>query len=223
MTKAYALFRELEFNALTREFADSATLFEKRRESEAESVETKYSVISNRDDLDKLIRKLWETEFWSFEVNDANAGERSSCYHKSEPLGLGDRDRRRPVALHRSAKFRRRQRRSVAAPPRHFFKRLSRQNGPRLQTKSGRACDALAFDPVAVTDDPMLASYLLDPDRSGFALPFLAQTDLDLDPQETPQDFEEPAFRTAERADWTLQTCTVVAKQDHRGRDGPIV
>ncbi len=201
---AYALFRELEFNSLTREFADSATLFEKRKESTTETIDAAYSVISNREDLDKLIRKLWETEFWSFEVNDANAGERSSCYHKSEPLGVAIATapgQSHYIDLQNFAGGK-----DAALPPlRDIFSNGFLDKAAHDYKRNLAVLATLGIEPAAVTDDPMLASYLLDAGRSSFALPFLAQTDLDLDPQETPQGFEEQAFRTAERADWTLR------------------
>ena len=201
---AYALFRELEFNALTREFADSATLFEKRKESTTETVETKYSIIDTREDLDKLIRQLWETEFWSFEVNDANAGERSSCYHKIEPLGLAIATapgQSHYIDLQNFAGGN-----AAALPPlRDIFSNGFLDKTAHDYKRNLAVLRTLGIEPAAVTDDPMLASYLLDAGRSSFALPFLAQTDLDLDPQETPEGFEESAFRTAERADWTLR------------------
>ena len=201
---AYALFRELEFNALTREFADSATLFEKRKESDGETIETKYSIINTREDLDKLVRQLWETEFWSFEVNDANAGERSSCYHKIEPLGLAIATA--PGQSHYIDLQNFEDGKDSALPPlRDIFSNGFLDKTAHDYKRNLAVLETVGIEPAAVTDDPMLASYLLDAGRSSFALPFLAQTDLDLDPQETPQDFEEQAFRTAERADWTLR------------------
>jgi DNA polymerase-1 len=70
--KAYELFRELEFAALTKEFADSApTLFDSLpAEGDGERpapVEHAYSVITTRADLDKLVRKVWEREWFAFE------------------------------------------------------------------------------------------------------------------------------------------------------------
>src|SRR5687767_2164681 len=85
---AYVLFRELEFNSLIREFADSARLFESTEVKKTAAFERNYSVIDNREDLDKLVRKLWETEHWSFEVDDSNADERMSCFHKVPPAGI---------------------------------------------------------------------------------------------------------------------------------------
>src|SRR5690606_17991835 len=66
---AYKLFRELEFNALTQEFADSASLFDLHGEEGASVIKQDYSIVSDREGLDALVRKLFETEKWSFAVD----------------------------------------------------------------------------------------------------------------------------------------------------------
>src|SRR4030081_323919 len=53
---AYELFRELEFAALTTEFADGAVAAAKVAE------ERKYSIVRNRAELDALIQQLWQAE-----------------------------------------------------------------------------------------------------------------------------------------------------------------
>src|SRR5687767_5266705 len=65
---AYELFRELEFNSMIREFADSATLFETGNGEKPKAAQQNYSIIETQADLDKLIRQLWEKENWSFEI-----------------------------------------------------------------------------------------------------------------------------------------------------------
>jgi len=48
---AHTLFRELEFTAMTREFADAQTLFDKSPSSSSEpAVKTDYKIINNRED-----------------------------------------------------------------------------------------------------------------------------------------------------------------------------
>ncbi len=84
---AYALFRELEFTSLTREFADSAPLFDGDGGRIVET-ERRYQIIKTREDLDRLIRRLWEIEFWSFEVDDSNSGAKADSYAKKPPLGV---------------------------------------------------------------------------------------------------------------------------------------
>src|SRR4051812_13304677 len=85
---AYELFRELEFKQLTHEFAETPGLFEARAPSDGSAaIETKYSVINNRADLDLLVRRLFEADRWSFHVNDSNSNEKASCFSKEGPLG----------------------------------------------------------------------------------------------------------------------------------------
>jgi DNA polymerase-1 len=85
---AYALFRELEFTSLTREFADSAPLFDGLEAAVLGIPERRYQIIKTRPDLDKLIRKLWETEHWSFETDDCNSPKSAASYQKAEPCGV---------------------------------------------------------------------------------------------------------------------------------------
>src|SRR5688572_9522899 len=61
---AYQLFSELEFTALTREFADAAVTVEPL------STPRTYRIIRNRAELDTLISGLWESEHWAFAVAD---------------------------------------------------------------------------------------------------------------------------------------------------------
>jgi len=63
---AYKLFRELEFQHLTREFADAAGSVDL-----GPSAERRYRVIRTPAELEPLVRKLWETEHWAFAVADA--------------------------------------------------------------------------------------------------------------------------------------------------------
>ena len=108
--KAYELFRELEFTNLTKEFAGqgvvsmpsfsgpessgrlpvaSGGLFDTQPVANNSAVTTEYSIINDRDGLDKLIRRLFEIDQWSFLSNDANSNEKASCFSKAAPNGVG--------------------------------------------------------------------------------------------------------------------------------------
>ncbi|MDM7920806.1 MAG: 5'-3' exonuclease H3TH domain-containing protein, partial [Pyrinomonadaceae bacterium] len=88
--KAYELFRELEFNSLTKEFANAApSLFDSLPADSEARIEQKYSVITTRAVLDKLIRTLWEKEKFGFCVDDSNEGKWHSSFDKAPPLGIG--------------------------------------------------------------------------------------------------------------------------------------
>lgn len=212
---AYELFRELEFKALMKEFGSatpvaataaaagsSGDLFDTLpTHTGAQSVETNYSVITTREELDKLVRKLFEIEQWSFHVNDANSNERSSCFEKLEPhgvaIGLGTGEA--------------------------FYIDLDNFEGgsdmalrPLSDILTNPYLDKTAHDekrdlgallksgirPVAVKDDVMVAAYLLDPGRSSYPLDFLAQVYLGAGTaQMIPKGFDQQVFRTAEAAD----------------------
>ena len=201
---AFELFREMEFNSLTREFADSAPLFSGNGDAPSTG-QRSYTIIRTREELDKLIRRLWETEHWSFETDDSNKAERSSCYHHVPPVGIA-------IAL--------------AAGVSYYIDLENFNGGREVATKplsdilSNGFLEKVSYDykknlgvlltmgieAEAVLDDPMIAAYLIDSGRSSYALQNLAQTNLDVDVfHEAPPDFPENAYRTAERADFAFQ------------------
>ncbi len=49
----------------------------------------KYAVINDREGLDKLIRRLFEVDRWSYLANDSNSNEKASCFNKNAPNGIG--------------------------------------------------------------------------------------------------------------------------------------
>src|SRR5437763_2382745 len=83
---AYKLFRELEFQHLTREFADAAGSADL-----GPSAARRYRIIRTAAELEPLVRKLWETEHWAFAIADATpagAGTQSSAREAALPSGL---------------------------------------------------------------------------------------------------------------------------------------
>ncbi|CAN5608392.1 DNA polymerase I [soil metagenome] len=202
---AYTLFRELEFNSLIREFADSATLFESVDGNKPNVAEQKYSVIADREGLDKLIRKLWETEHWSFEVDDSNADKKSSCFHKVSPAGLA-------IAIAPGSSYYidlenfKEGKDAAITPLRDILSNGFLEKSAYDHKRNFAVLATLGIEPTAVTDDPMIAAYLLDSTRSNYSPDFLAQAHLGVEPStDVPESFEEKAFRSAERADWVLQ------------------
>ncbi|HSU26104.1 MAG TPA: DNA polymerase I, partial [Pyrinomonadaceae bacterium] len=208
---AHALFRELEFNSLTREFADSAPLFESSETSGR--IMQNYAVINTREDLDKLIRRLWETEHWSFEVDDSNANEKSSCYHKEPPIGIAIAPAAGNAYYIDLENFQG-GRDEAVGPLRDilsngFLEKVSHDYKRNLGTLL-----TLGIEPAAVTDDPMIAGYLIDSTRGNYSLRALAMSNLDIDPDAAvPEGFPPFAFRTAERADFAFQLAPMLRKK----------
>lgn len=213
--KAYELFRELEFKALMSEFADTGGLFDDlpSHTGGGKAVETNYAVITNREELDKLIRRLFEIDQWSFHVNDANSNEKSSCYEKVAPHGVGiglgtgeafyiDLDNFEggvDAAI-----------RPVADVLTNGFLDKAAHDAKR----NGGALLKLGIQPESINDDVMVAAYLLDPTRTNYPIDFLAQVYLDSDlARGVPEGFEDDAFRTAEAADYISRLAPVLREK----------
>ena len=204
---AYQLFRELEFQALTREFADAASSIE------GAVTPHRYRIIRKRAELDSLVRGLWEAEHWGFAIAD------------STPVGGGQqasvRDAKTPAGI------------SIATAPgvaayvdlENFEDGFEAAAGPLgdvlangLLSKSvhdlKRAVALLApfnIEPEGVTDDTLLAAYLLDPIRSKYELADLAREAVGTEGAgAAPEGWTESQWRAAEAADLTAQTAHVL-------------
>lgn len=213
--KAYELFRELEFKSLTNEFADGADtptgesggLFDSVTNR---NVETRYSVISTRPELDSLVRRLFEITDFSVHVNDANSNERTSVYDKLRPLGVAfaigngesfyvdlenfDGDAITPI-------------RNILMNP--YFS-ISAHDAKR----NTGALLKLGIRPTSIRNDILIAAYLLESTRSSYPVDFLAQIYGDIDAARAiSEKWDETAFRTAESADLIARTLpTILAK-----------
>lgn len=209
--KAYELFRELEFKSLTNEFAGAATalpgfsgpsggLFDDQQATGG-AVTANYSVIKNRAGLDKLIRRLFETDRWSFHINDANSNEKASCYGKAAPLGIGIGLGNGEAFYVDLANFDGGSEAAVR-PLRDILTNRFLEPSAHDEKRNLGPLLALGIRPEAVKDDLLVAAYLLESTRSAYPIPFLAQIYADTDAAfAVPGGFDETAFRTAENAD----------------------
>src|SRR5215212_7724077 len=85
---AYALFRELEFQSLTREFSDAASA---ASEAAGGATPVRYRIIRKPAELEALVRGLWEAEHWGFAVSDsspAGGGQQGSLRDAGPPAGV---------------------------------------------------------------------------------------------------------------------------------------
>ncbi|MFN2596621.1 MAG: DNA polymerase I [Pyrinomonadaceae bacterium] len=206
---AYKLFRELEFQNLTREFADAAGEVEGGAHAER-----LYRVIRKPEELEKLTRKLWDTEHWSFAISDstpAGAGTQGSAREESQATGVAISTGARSSAFIDLENFDG-GRDAALAPLRDVI-------GNGLLSKSvhdlKRATALLAplgISIEGVSDDTLLAAYLLDPVRSKYDLADLARDAVNGDgwTEETPEGWAESHWRAAEAADLTAQVADVL-------------
>ncbi len=218
---AYKLFRELEFSTLTREFADSAPLFDSI-DTPLVKTNRRYHIVDTQDDLDKLIRRLWETENWSFIVDDSNSANKADSYAKKEPLG---------VAIATASGFSnyidlKNFKDDKDAAVTQLGDILSNGFLPKCthDYKCGLAVlQKIGIQPESVTDDTMIAAYLLDSSRSKYDLATLAQLNLYTDSvNEIPADWTENQYRTAENADFAFQLAPLLFKQIEEDELGEI-
>jgi DNA polymerase I len=207
---AYQLFRELEFQSLTREFSDAA--------SELTGAEARaprrYRIIRKRAELDTLVRNLWEAEHWGFALADstpAGAGQQHG--------GGRDETKATGIAISTAAGA------AAYVDLENFEEGAPAAMGPLrdvlangLLSKSvhdlKRAVALLepyGFEPEGVTDDTLLAAYLLDPVRSKYELSDLAREAVGADGAgDAPVGWTEAQWRAAEAADLTAQTADVL-------------
>ena len=235
-TEAFKLFKELEFTLLIKEFSDSAPLFDSL--PGAAMAEQKYDIVANRTDLDKLIRTIWEKEKFSFAVDDSNEGQWHSCFDKVSPLGIAVSYAAGQSSFIDLENFEG-GREAAVRPLRDLFanpyveksthdykcklavlrKLLSEPAAVAVGAPSGSvttemAAAASGFDVVrGLTDDLMMASYVLDSSRPHHELEFLAQQNLNAYPNDPAEGWSESAWKSAIRADWNQQLTPMLRKR----------
>ncbi len=210
---AYQLFSELEFNTLTREFADSAPLFSGLYDAPTAKTETRYELISNRENLDKLIRRLWETEYWSFEVDASNSDLKGGSFARKPPLGLAIATAAGTSFYVDLENFAEGKNEAVNALrdilSNGFLEKCTHDFKGNLA-----ALQKIGIEPEAVSDDTCIAAYLLDSSRAKYDLQTLGRLNLNRETAlEIPANFTESQFRACERADFTFQLAPILRKE----------
>ena len=219
-TKAYELFRELEFNTLTKEFADSApSLFDSLPAESGDDndgpvrIEQKYEVVRTRAELDKLIRVLWEKEKFAFYVDDSNEGKWHSSFDKNPPLGIAVSYAPGVASFVDLENFEG-GKEAALRPLADTFDNPYLDKQTHDYKRNLAVLRKLGFRLRSVTDDMMLASYLLDSGRPHHEIEFLAQTYLDAYPKKAPSDgYTESGWQAATRADWVFQLTPMLRKK----------
>jgi DNA polymerase I len=193
------LFREMEFNTLTREFSDaSLPLFSEM----AESTQAKktYELVKTRPELDKLIRKLWESEHWAFAIDDSNSDSKTSSFDKPKPLGIAISN------VAGSSYYVEFTSDEMIAPIRDTFANDLFGKCVFDIKRNIASLKKIGVETAAINDDVLLAAYLLDPSRSEYDIAALAQQQIGINSNfEVPEGFTDNEWRTCERADFTFQ------------------
>lgn len=205
---AYELFRELEFQALTREFADAA-----RAQTARVEAAQNYRTINNRSDLGSFVQDLLTAEHLGLSlagpaVNEA--GQQEFAFADEGLPGLAISSAAGASAYIDLANFSE-GRQGAIEPLREVL-----ANGLLEKSVHDVKRAISLFAPLeilleGVKDDTLLAAYLLDPNRSKYELADLAREAIGADESaEVPANWNELHWRTAQAADLTAQTAKVL-------------
>jgi DNA polymerase I len=220
---AYELFKELEFSALTREFADAAT-----PPSASVSGELIYKIIDSRTELDSLIKSLWDAEGVGIAVADsvplgdkekkAEESSQSDDQFISQQCSI-DYEAAEAIAFSTAAgvsavvdfnKFSG-GRETALAPLREVLSNgLIEKSVHDLKRAVGLLAQ-LDITLEGVKDDTFLAAYLLDPNRSKYELSDLAREAIGVEHIGKPASgWTDSQWETAAAADLTARTAKVL-------------
>ena len=219
--KAYQLFKELEFAVLTKEFSDAAagTLFESvDGDSPADAAAAitaarEYTLIQNRAELNKLVRNLWEVEYWSFAVDDSNGASNAGSFDKEEPLGIAIATRG-GVSYYVDFENFAEGREKAIRPVGDTLANVMLKKAVYDYKRNLAVLEKIGITPAVIEDDTLIAAYLLDPTRNKYEVDALANETTNAEPSASiPEGWTENQWRTAEAADFTIQTAPVLRKR----------
>ena len=207
---AYELFRELEFTLLIKEYADAAV----ERPAASES-ERNYRVVQTKNDLDNLVRTLFDAESVGIAVADST----------STPAGSGEQECFTELQSTRGIAFSTAPGVAAYVDLEKFAGGAGAAIGPLREVLSNGLIDKTVHDVKravgllehfdikleGIKHDTYLAAYLLDPTRSKYDLIDLAKDALNIgDENRPPANWSETAWQTAAAADLTAQTAHVL-------------
>jgi DNA polymerase-1 len=205
---AYELFKELEFTNLSNEFADAAR--------SVAATERRYSVATTARELDALIERLWQAE--SVGIALTNSSQPGAGQQQSERDEHGARGIAFAAAAGESAfvdfdsfdggrdaaadRLRELLTNGLAEKSVHDLKRTTALLSP------------LGVEVSGVSDDTLIAAYVLDPSRSKYELSDLARELIGIEGGGPPHaGWSESAWQAAEVADLTAQVAPLLRKR----------
>ena len=130
--------------------------------------------------MDKLIRKLWETEHWSFEVDSSNSDAKAGSFAVKPPLGVAiatASGASHYIDLENFAEGKD----EAVNPLRDILSNGFLEKCTHDYKHNLAVLKKLDIEPEAVVDDTCIAAYLLDSSRSKYDLQTLAQLNLNQD------------------------------------------
>src|SRR5437870_9957839 len=207
---AYDLFRELEFQALTNEFADAAVA------TAQAGAERRYSVVRNKSELDKLIGNLWEAEHVGLAIANSSppgAGHQQSPRDAHGARGLAFSTRAGESAFVDFETFDEGKEAAVESLRELLANGLLEKSVHDLKRATALFAP-LGVQLEGVSDDTLLAAYVLDPGRSKYDLIDLAREGANVEAGGPPYDgWSETAWQAVEAADLTARVAPVLRQR----------
>src|SRR5215204_2575605 len=205
---AYQLFHELEFAALSRDYADAAEV-----KPVASTTERNYKVIQTKSDLDNLVRTLFDAESVGIAVADstpAGTGQQE-CFSELETTrGIAFSSKAGVSAYVDLEKFTGGVQAAIESLREVLANGLIEKSVHDLKRATG-LLSRFNVTLEGVKDDTFLAAYLLDPNRSKYELSDLAREALGIENHNAPAaNWPETAWQTVTAADLTAQTARVL-------------
>src|SRR5882724_8227601 len=226
---AYELFSELEFAQLAREFADAADSTKAAATvATRESGKADYSMVSTRNDLDRVVESLWTKDHFGLAIAERKGGVYGVAFAPEEmKAALVDFEnfeaKQDPLVKVKEVLENGLVRKAI-----HDWKGAltsldryvcQREEGNAPLMAFAKECDGgiQDFTPAVriegVEDDTLIAAYLLDPNRANYRPKELAREFLGLEMAETVEGFDEDSARTLQTADLTLQLVSVLREK----------
>jgi len=206
---AYELFRELEFTVLTNEFADGALATAKVAD------DRKYSLVRNQSELETLIQHLWQAEHIGLAIANSSppgAGQQQSM-HDGDAHGLAFASRAGMSAFVDLDNFAEGKEAALAAMRELLSNGLIEKSVHDLK-RATALLTPLGVELAGVTDDTLIAAYVLDPTRSKYELTDLARESVGVESGGPPYEgWSETGWQTAEVADLTAQVARVLSQR----------
>jgi DNA polymerase-1 len=210
---AYQLFRELEFQALIREFSDAAS---SAQTASALDIPRRYKIIKTRNELDKLVRTLWEAETFAFAVADLsqNGNEQTSLFTETKtPSGIAIATAA-GVSYYIDIENFESGKENAITPLRDILANGLLEKATHDLKRAIGLLEALDIEPEGVTDDTLLAAYLLDSTRNEYPISFYAREAIGVDEtNEAEEGWSLNQWRVAETADFTAQVAPILRKR----------
>lgn len=199
----YELFRELEFQVLSREFADAAPAVT------ASSTDTRiYKIIRKESELKALLDSLWNAEHVAIAIAEpSEAEDEQPCLLPPAEGAFGiafsmTAGQASYVDLEKFAEGRE----AALKPLRELLANGLLEKSVHDAKRAIGLFEPLGIKLEGVKDDTSLAAYLLDPSRTKYELTDLAReltgAEISLPP---PSGWTEVMWRTAAEADFTFQ------------------